>query len=304
MRRFFQIIRWKNLLLLLFVFSLIRYYLMPVFHIESSLPDLTYYLVLLNVLLITIGGYLINDINDLDADRINKPDKIWIPNLFSNKAAYLIYIFLNIIAIALALYISFITQNEWVFLYYLLPMISLYFYAILLKKRFLIDNLTVALLIAYTLIFLLLIDDKMQVMDVPVPGLRFQYVVMYLAWFAFLTNFLRELAKDAQDEMGDKVAGYDSLSIRYGTKQVIRWSKFILGLFLVSIVIIVFKIWPLQKMLCIYLIFAVIPFLFLLFVQLDKVRKNSDFTNISKLLKLLMFVGLLAVFMIQSHPYA
>ncbi len=301
MRRFYQIIRWKNLLLILLVFSLIRYYLMPIFHIESGLNNLTYYLVLLNVLLITIGGYLINDINDLDADRINKPDSVWISDVFTKKTAYLFYLILNLIAIGIALYISYLTQYLWVLFYYFIPIVLLYFYAVLFKKNLLIDNLIVALLIAYSIVFLLLVDDKMQAMDVPVPGLGFHSVIVFLACFAFLTNLMRELAKDAQDELGDQVAGYDSLFIRYGMGRVKRWSNFILGLFFVSIVVVVIKVWPSQKMLGIYLLFAVIPFLFLLFIQLGKVRKNSDFASISKLLKMLMFVGLLAVFMIKSY---
>ena len=95
-RDFLILIRYSNLLLIFFSQLLIEYYLLePYFQIE----DLTnLYLVIICTILIAASGYIINDIMDLNTDKIN--DRyITINQSISSRSAIIWYCLLNSIAI-------------------------------------------------------------------------------------------------------------------------------------------------------------------------------------------------------------
>ena len=67
---FLKLIRYKNLLMVLITMVLTKYALIPSFIPNSYLSDFYFSILTLSVLLITAGGYIINDIYDIE--RLNR----------------------------------------------------------------------------------------------------------------------------------------------------------------------------------------------------------------------------------------
>ena len=102
---FLKLIRYKNLLMVLLTMVLTKYAL-----IRSLLDLITHFdfaIIVLSVLLITSGGYIINDIYDVSIDKINKPQKVYVGNSISFKNAWISYFTLTIVGVLLGIYVSY-----------------------------------------------------------------------------------------------------------------------------------------------------------------------------------------------------
>ncbi len=102
------ILRPKNLALIGFTMTVLQY---GVIHrITKGAPvldDYGFILFVLTTLLIAASGNLVNDIFDRNTDKINKPEKTYIPHIISLKQAWIYYLVLVFIGFVLALYIGF-----------------------------------------------------------------------------------------------------------------------------------------------------------------------------------------------------
>ena len=79
MIQFLKLIRWPNLVIisismLLILFCVINP-LLGISRLYAGMNSLEMTLLVLATVFITIGGYLINDIFDIEVDRFNKPGK-------------------------------------------------------------------------------------------------------------------------------------------------------------------------------------------------------------------------------------
>ncbi len=82
---FLHLIRYKNLLMVFLSMFLTKYLLIESFISTPLLSDIDFIILTTSILLITMGGYLINDIYDIESDKINKPDKVYITTIISIK---------------------------------------------------------------------------------------------------------------------------------------------------------------------------------------------------------------------------
>lgn len=133
-------------------------------------------------------GNVINDIFDIETDKIAHPERALPSKKVTIRQAWLFTIILAALAIGAGFAVS--TRHGTATL---IPIIVLFFYAVKLKATPLAGNLIVSALVAYTLIFGALNGD-VELLILP-------------AFLAFLTNLIREIVKDLSDEEGDKSAG-------------------------------------------------------------------------------------------------
>src|SRR6056297_1863155 len=105
MIHFFKLIRWKNLILIALVQYLVKYALLLPFYesyqVTTTLSTLAFTLLVIATVCIAAGGYIINDIYDIETDKVNKPDKVIINKHISEKNALNLFIILNIIGVGL-----------------------------------------------------------------------------------------------------------------------------------------------------------------------------------------------------------
>ena len=100
---YFKLIRWKNLLLIIYVYLLIKLLFFPLFSVKTSLSLFSFFILLISTVLITGAGYIINDIIDVKSDSINKPKKLIVSKIISIEKARQWYKVTNTLGIALGI---------------------------------------------------------------------------------------------------------------------------------------------------------------------------------------------------------
>ena len=77
---FLNLIRWKNLLIIILVQVLIKYALFEPFNVEVALNDIQFFLLIAATVSTAAAGYVINDVFDIKTDTINDPDQVMVRN--------------------------------------------------------------------------------------------------------------------------------------------------------------------------------------------------------------------------------
>lgn len=294
---FFKLIRWQNLLMMALVQCLIKFALfIPEFGVETTLNWYGFTLLVLATLCIAAAGYIINDIYDVEADTINKPNKLIIDRHISNKTAFNWYLFLNVAGVVLGYVMANTVDKSGFFMLFIILSALLYVYASYLKYTLLLGNIVVALLVSSSM----LIVGLFELLPVLTPENRntqltvFKILLDY-AIFAFLLNLIRELIKSIEDIDGDYKAGARSLPIVMGRDRATR-IVFVLS-FLPVAAVIYYMLTYLYKqpIALIYFLITVLAPLIYGSIQLFSAERKAQFSKLSKLYKLIMLFGMLSL---------
>jgi len=264
-----------------------------------QMPELSFLILVLSTVLITAAGNVINDYHDVHADRHNHPKKVVIDRSISRRQAIIMHFILNLIGISLGLFVSFYHRLYWLSPIFIIVPVVLWFYSTTFKHQVLTGNLlvsvltgTVPLLVVlfeYPLLKRAYIESVQLFPDLLNPII---YWIGLFALFAFLTNLIREIVKDAEDVAGDKEVGSRTLAVVYGisASRVIALIITVLTLAGLSVVFVVFlNDW---KSLLYFGIFLVIPLLILI-IRLRKTDDSKGFHQLSMLAKIIMLAGLM-----------
>lgn len=268
--------------------------------IESRMGLLHFSQLILVTVLLTAGGYVINDIMDVEADRINKPKKMIVSRYIRRRSALWLYFCTQSIGFFLAIYLSFHVQNLRLLILYPAAAIGLYAYSSYFKRRPMLGHLLIALYCGGVALVVWLSERpgfmKLREAD---PGLaRFLVnIVLAYAFFAFLTTLLRELIKVMEDETGDRRANYRTTVIAWGAERV-KGICILLGVLLLLLMGIYayyfsyfYAVW--KTGLIASLLAA--PTLLIIY-QLSRIHRDTNFKKLSRITKLLMLLGVLALF--------
>lgn len=326
LRSFFSVIRWVNLLYILLTFCGFRFLLInPLFQLAGYTPSLgnaAFLLLALSVMLVAAGGYIINDYFDVEADLINKPQKVVIGNQISPDTAMRWYYLCNTAGIALGCWLAWQAGNVKLGFIHIFSAAMLWFYATYFKRKPLSGNLLVSLLVTLSIFCILFFDAEMRDFTaiklkeilksgfetltgyiVAAPELTgyankelfetiFTFVATY-AGFAFLLNLVRELVKDMEDAPGDEEAGYRTLPVVAG----FAFTKLLAG----ATVLLTIKLianFQIEQALTgqLWVALATLPLiqLPLMYVvyKLWITNQKAGFTQISSVLKVVMLLGL------------
>ena len=292
---FFKLIRWKNLLIIALGQFLVKLYLDR--FLSNPIFSTNLFIVLvLSTILIAAGGYIINDINDLRVDAINKPKRVLINTFITEKTATNLFLAFNITGLLMGYFLALKIGNRNLFTLFLFSSALLYFYNITLKKLFLIGNLAIALLVGLSLmlvaIFQLYQVYQIDGIDLTIINTVFK-TVLYYALFASILNFIREIVKDIEDHDGDKQMGFSTMAIVLGKKT----SKIIvLVLLFILIIAISYLLYAYlsEAKRVLYYGFGLIIILIYTFFQIIESDSNT-IKHSSNLLKVIMFYGLFAL---------
>jgi len=246
----------------------------------SQENDIEFYKIIFSSItaaLVAAAGNIINDIYDIETDKVSHPERVLILESLSKKEAIYFYNFLNILAIIIASRLS-----DILLLIVFISIIILYIYSYYLKKLPLVGNVIVAILTGLTFIYGGFVSDNPKAAIVP-------------AVFAFLINLVREIVKDIQDIEGDSKNGYKTFPIKYGVQK----SKILILFIIVSLILytlfpFITKLYKIEYFLIVMLI--VNPVL-ILSIKLLYDKEKNRFKIISNLLKVDMIFGLLAIYL-------
>lgn len=224
------------------------------------------------------AGNIINDIYDIEIDRINRPSRPLPSSLIKIKSAATFYFILVLISLVISLLVSLLA-----FTIVLISHLILLLYSKYLKKVPLIGNITVAFLTGLVFIF-------------GGVSVKHPMVAIIPAAFAFLINFIREIVKDMEDVEGDTKAGVVTFPVKFGF-----WKSKYLILFM-SLTLIIYTFYPFITQLYkieyfIVVIVIVNPILVYCLKILFENQSAKNLKKISNLLKLDMVFGLLAIYL-------
>ena len=292
---FFKFIRYKNLLLIALTQILVHYGFLKALNLPTALSHFNFALLLIATVLIAAAGYVINDINDVVSDRINKPTKTYIPSSFSESFAFTIYLALNIAGVGIGFRMCYsVDLTNFATLFVLISAL-LYVYANFLKQLIIIGNLVVSIAVASS-IFIVIIFDMLPLLN------RFQQelitpmsILRDYGIFALMLNFLREIIKDIEDTNGDHAAGIQSLPIVLGLERTAKLSAYIAVIYIFTILGYIYAYLQANVWTSIYLVAAVVVPLVFFCIKARYADKQIHYTFLSKLLKLIMLLGIVSL---------
>lgn len=303
---FLKLIRYKNLLMVLLTMVLTKYALINSFTTNSYLSDFYFSILALSVLSITAGGYIINDIYDIEADKINKPNKLFIDKTISKKNAWTSYFILTFLGLILGVYLSISKHSTLYSLYFIFTIIGLFFYSKNFKKQILIGNILVSFFVGLT-IFLLIPFELDNHYETTNKGITNVYNMITPFWsvigyslFAFLTTFVREIIKDIEDINGDLKLKSNTLPIIIGRKRASKVAFLFSSVLLVFLLIILQIIKNDTLILGYGIIFILAPLLYFLY-KLWFSESKQDYSQLSNILKIIMLFGIFSMLFFAIH---
>ncbi len=253
------------------------------------------------------AGNIINDYFDLRVDRINKPDRVLIGKYVKRRVAMISHQALNAFAVITGFFLAYDVGNYWLALVPIFIASTLWFYSLVLKKKVLLGNWAVAMLIALVPLYAGAIDlvhfdnstpaieSLDEFINATFSPLTIIIISTSFAVFGFLLTLIREAQKDLEDLQGDSQVGYQTLPIRYGIKK----TKIYIGaLFLISIasfLAFVFSLFsgtpkhvPFLGLACLVVILPMAKSWWLTY----KAQNKKDFHQAGNFMKLAMVFGL------------
>ena len=282
---------------------LIKYTLINVYLDNFTLNNIRFSFYLIALILIVAGGYIINDIYDIETDKINKKENQIIGNSISSKSAFNYYYLLNFIGVLFGFYIALSIGKIAFGFIFIFFAFSLWRYSKQHKTSFATGNFQVAFLTALSIINLILFDLVPIGINNENGSLMISKIIIFYAGFSFITTLIREIVKDIEDLDGDQKINAKTLAITYGLK---KSKNIVIGLTSATIICIAYfqyfqysvistqLEWGVNDISIIYTLLLQGLFLFFIYKTFKAINKE-DFHFLSMLSKIIMLVGILSI---------
>ncbi|WP_430412771.1 geranylgeranylglycerol-phosphate geranylgeranyltransferase [Kordia sp.] len=295
MIKFLQLIRFPNLVMITLTQYLFKYFLINPYGDQIATDGFIFFCLVFATICIAAGGNIINDIYDVQTDRINKPHKLFIDTYISKKKAYLLYSVITFSGILAGCYVSFIIKKPLYSLIFIGVACALFLYSCYFKKVAIIGNMIVSLLVASSILILAFFDLTIFTKDnLFINGLIIGVLILY-ALFAFCINLIRELVKDNEDVNGDYNANMNTLSIVLGRNRVNKIVAVLAGLLMCFILYVISEYMQGKVVTTIYaLITLLLPLLYFI-IKIWQADTKWEYKLLSFLLKIIMLFGILSI---------
>lgn len=307
-----RLIRYKNLIIIVLMQSLLRYgLLLPILHhfgVPPVLSHSSFGLLVMATVLLAASGYVINDYFDVRIDRINRPENVVVGRKIPRRTALLLHVIFTITGVFIGLFLAYITRKESYALMFIAIPVVLWYYSTTLKKQMLIGNLTIAMLTA--LVPFVVVSMEFAALARVHGESILQSQACSTAWFwttgfaffAFISTITRELIKDMEDIEGDREAGCHTLPVEMG----IDYSRSIV---LVMTIASVTALWLITIFVPrlrdshitwgYFFLFLTIPY-FILGYKVLRAKTRNDFHKASSVSKFIMLMGILFILLART----
>jgi len=224
----------------------------------------------------SISSYsmIINDVYDIEIDKVNQPERPLAKQIISVNSALSLSLILLLIGLTCSLFIS----NYNLIITVIFSFLS-WFYNIWGKKQGLIGNSIVASSMSIPFIFGGIITGNISLL------------VWSISLIAFLSGMGREIIKTIADVEGDKTKGIRSVSIQFGSRNaMIIACGFILVSIIISFIPIYFNLIQIY-----YIPLLILTDLILLYsvLMLSRNYSKSESLKIKKFILYAMLFGLI-----------
>ena len=294
MRPYLAILRPNNILLTLFTQGVFMIAASRTSYFNIDWSNIIWpesLLIILTCCLTAAGGYIINDLFDVETDHVNRPNKRILKRDISHKAAIVYYIILTALGQICGYY-----AGLGIGLFASAIAVLLYFYSSDLKAMGLPGNSLIAFMSG----------SVIYIASRGIHEINSAYFAEY-AFLAFLLTMARELVKDAEDVEGDKEQGCETFPILHGTRKTNILSNVILALIVIFLVTAAYLLsiepfFNVKSTIEIhsfiypaFLLLALVPMILKSMWMIGNANNKRDYKKISKWLKLTMLIGLISV---------
>ncbi len=305
MSAYIKIIRPFNLLLVALTQGLIYYFIIVPVAELSAIPLLLtptlFALLIIDTVIIAAAGYVINDIFDYEVDKQNHGTKTIVGQKITIPSAWIFYELLAVTGMIIAFYVAYKIDHLSLSSIYFIATGLLFLYSLIWKQKAWIGNIVVSLFTAMVP-FILIFAERAFYFELDHSyRTLLSYQLGGFIVFAFITNMIREIVKDQEDQEGDQKIGYRTAAIVYQASTIRAINLFLLTLNLIVLLLLFFKLYlragfttGIEKPLSIWsLLILIIGLHLYTFIQIWKAKNKKDFHQISTILKLIMLLGLI-----------
>jgi len=302
LKHFFQLVRWKNLVLIALMQFLIKFYFFVPFESYNSLSYSSFCLFVFTTITITASGYIINDLIDLKVDLINKPKKMIIQkhlSVLNAKKAYFSLLFIGLIC---GVGLSIIIKKPFYSLIFITIILLLFIYSKFLKGKLLVGNLFVSLLLSFSILILLIFDFTPPENYLKWSSYHIIHkLIVFYAFCTFLLNLIREIIKDIEDVNGDSSQNLNTYPVVYGKESAKKLALIISVFTAFFFLFIIFKQLRANSTALLYSLISVcIPLLYFC-VKLYSSKTKLEYSYLSKILKIIILIGVLSIPLISNY---
>ncbi|NOZ45369.1 MAG: UbiA family prenyltransferase [Chlorobi bacterium] len=295
-----------NLIIIVLTQYLMRYSIINpiigIYDFKLQMPDYLFALIVLSTVFIAAAGYVINDYFDRKIDQINKPGNVLIGQKINRRHAMTLHVVLNILGVVIGFYLAYVVKIYLLAFVYLVVTGLFWYYSTNYKRQFLIGNFIVAILTALVPLQIVLYENVFLLREYheliqPITNIVFWWVAAF-AFYAFITNLIREIIKDIEDFEGDNAYGRNSVPVILG----LNTSKIliiILIVFTIAAVSYTYYYFIHDNYTLTYVLVAIILPLIGLIIQIIIGKNKKDFRRASIILKGIMFTGILYAILVQ-----
>jgi len=306
MFNYLKLIRLPNLIIIVLTQYLMRYSIINpiigIYDFKLQMPDYLFALIVLSTVFIAAAGYVINDYFDRKIDQINKPGNVLIGQKINRRHAMTLHVVLNILGVVIGFYLAYVVKIYLLAFVYLVVTGLFWYYSTNYKRQFLIGNFIVAILTALVPLQIVLYENVFLLREYheliqPITNIVFWWVAAF-AFYAFITNLIREIIKDIEDFEGDNAYGRNSVPVILG----LNTSKIliiILIVFTIAAVSYTYYYFIHDNYTLTYVLVAIILPLIGLIIQIIIGKNKKDFRRASIILKGIMFTGILYAILVQ-----
>lgn len=296
MKHILQLIRYKNLLMIVVMQLVFRYAFLIPQGIPVALKDWQYVLLILATVCLAAGGYIINDIMDVETDRINRPHKLIIGKSISQHNAYNYYMGFTTVGVVVGFYLANVIDKSLFTALFVGIAGTLYYYAVNLKKTVLIGNIVISLLVAMSLLVVGLFD----LLPMIFPGNQhvmkvFFEILLDYAFVLFFVNLIREIVKDIEDKRGDIQSKRITFPIKFGRSVAAKTAALLTLIPVSGITYYLLTYLPNLFIANTYVLLTVVGPLIYFMLKVWTASETREFAKLSVVLKLVMLFGVLSI---------
>jgi 4-hydroxybenzoate polyprenyltransferase len=226
---FLRLIRLPNLVIIAVTQYFMRWYIMkPLLGFagfEVQLGLLPFAALVLSTVFLAASGYIINDYFDRKIDLVNRPGTVIVGRLISNRYAMFFHIFFTSAGIILGSFVAHSIGRLSLTIIFLFVSGVLWFYSTSYKRKLLVGNFVISILVGAVPMLVLLFEFPLLVkrykLYILASGIDFKFLIFWISSysvFAFAINLIREIIKDMEDFEGDFVFGRKTIPIYWGMK--------------------------------------------------------------------------------------
>ncbi len=271
-----SMVRWYNILVLGLSLYLSAFLVFASNKdILINLADYKIHLNILSMLIIIMGGYIVNSFYDLEKDFINKPKEIIFSTVISKDSGLKMYFYLSLLGIAISLACS-----RKILIFNIVYAFLLWLYSHKLRKKVFMGELGASLLTIIPFISLMI---YYRVFDLS--------ILIFMFYFSSII-FTREIIKKLISFRGDLALGDQSIPIAFG----IRKTKLFVTFSMTVSCLIVSCLYPvtLDKLMLLFCSFCILTIVYGYFL-VKNARFPKEYKRANLLYKVLIALSMLGL---------